>query len=300
MKILVNRKPVDGPWGGGNLLVRSLYDILPDFSVEVVSKFEKDIDIIFIQDPRYGSTGISINEIVKYKIENPNTKIIHRINECDARKGTKGVDSMLSECSKHTDHTVFVSNWMKNYHEKIGWNCKSTSVIYNGVDKSHFSESEKIKNDKINLVTHHWSSNRMKGFDIYEKLDKFVKENSDFTFTYIGRENGNFKNTTVIEPLFGEDLGKCLSKYDVYISGSLFDPGPNHILESLACNIPTYVYIDGGGCVEFAGNTHAYNTFEDLKDMLMIKNYTKNTFIPDSWQECMSQYFNLFKIISEK
>jgi hypothetical protein len=91
-----------------------------------------------------------------------------------------------------------------------------------------------------------------------------------------------------------------LSKYDVYISGSLFDPGPNHILESLACNIPTYVYIDGGGCVEFAGNTHAYNTFEDLKDMLMIKNYTKNTFIPDSWQECMSQYFNLFKIISEK
>ena len=97
MKVLVNREPVDGPWGGGNLLVRSLYEILPRHDVKIVSKFEKDIDLIFIQDPRYGNTGISINEIVQYKSKYPGTKIVHRINECDARKGTSGVDNMLSD-----------------------------------------------------------------------------------------------------------------------------------------------------------------------------------------------------------
>ena len=300
MKVLVNREPVDGPWGGGNLLVRSLYEILPRHDVKIVSKFEKDIDLIFIQDPRYGNTGISINEIVQYKSKYPGTKIVHRINECDARKGTSGVDNMLSECSKYTDHTVFVSNWMKKYHEDKGWNCSNTSVIYNGVDKDHFSKGEKIKNGKVNIVTHHWSNNKMKGFDIYNAIDEFVGLNEDFTFTYIGRENGTFKNTSVIDPLFGKHLGECLSKYDVYISGSLFDPGPNHILESLSCEIPTYVHSMGGGCVEFAGKTHMYETFEELKETLNSKNYNKNFLTPQSWGECMSQYFNLFKELIKK
>ena len=137
----------------------------------------------------------------------------------------------------------------------------------------------------------------MKGFDIYDSIDTFVGENSNFTFTYIGRENGNFKNTSVIAPLFGEDLGKCLSKYDVYVSGSLFDPGPNHVLESLSCRIPTYVYSQGGGCVEFAGKSHVYETFEDLEKILVSKKYKKNILIPDDWEECMSQYFKLFEEI---
>lgn len=295
MKILVNRTPVKGPWGGGNLLVRSLYEILPDMGVKVVSNFEDDIDIIFMQDPRYGDTGISINEIISYKNFRNSVKIVHRVNECDARKGTKDVDNLLRECSKHTDHTVFVSNWMKSHHLKMGWNCDEISVIYNGVNKSHFSKGEKINNGKINIVTHHWSNNRMKGFDIYDRLDEFVGQNNDFTFTYIGRENGTFKNTNVIEPLFGKELGRCLSQYDVYISGSLFDPGPNHILESISCEIPTYVHSSGGGCIEFAGESHVYNSFEKLKSILESKTYNENSFTPHDWRECMRQYFNLFK-----
>ena len=294
MKILVNRTPVAGPWGGGNLLVKSLYEILPKMGVTVTSVFEKDIDLIFMQDPSYGDTGISINEIIKYKSENPNTKVVHRVNECDARKGTTGVDDLLKECSKYTDHTVFVSNWMKEYHTNNKWMCNS-SVIYNGVNKDHFFESEKIDNRKVNIVTHHWSNNRMKGFDVYDWIDNFVGHQSDFTFTYIGRENGTFKNTKVIQPLFGKDLGSCLSKYNIYISGSLFDPGPNHILESLACKIPTYVYSDGGGCVEFAGKSHVYKGFEDLEKILILKNYDNNILSPSTWDECMIEYFDLFK-----
>ena len=294
MNVLINRKPLrDQPWGGGNLFLTALCDILASSSVNVKHNFSDDIDVIFMQDPRYNELQISVNEIAAYKNFNPNTKIIHRVNECDARKNTNDMDDLLRECSKITDHTVFVSEWMRQYHVSKNWQCKNTSVIHNGVNLDHFSKSEKIKNGKVNIVAHHWSDNRLKGFDIYEKLDRFVEANDEFTFTYIGRHNSTFKNTKIIDPLTGIDLGRELGKYDIYISGSLYDPGPNHILESLACRIPTYVISNGGGSVEFAGNDHSYDTFEDLVDILKSRKYDLNDYIPTSWEYCIDQYMKI-------
>lgn len=293
--ILLNRRPVSGPWGGGNLLVSAICKNFKDNNIEIVHDFSSNVDVIFMQDPRPGNTGISINEIIKYKISNPDVKIVHRVNECDARKGTEGFDELLRQCSRYTDHTVFVSKWMKDYHISNGWNCKSTSVIYNGVNLDHFKKRERLSNGKINIVTHHWSSNRMKGFDIYEALDDFVSNNSDFTFTYIGRELGTFKNTKVISPLFGEELGKELSKYDLYISGSLWDPGPNHILESIACQIPTYVIKNGGGAVEFAGDDHAFESIDELFRIIRSRSYVNNSLQINSWRRCTDQYLDVVR-----
>ena len=110
MKILINRKPVQGPWGGGNLFVSAFCEYMKNIGHTVVHKFEYNIDLIFIQDPRYDELRISINEIIAYKKLKPLTKIIHRVNECDARKETSNIDALLRECSEFTDKTVFVSN----------------------------------------------------------------------------------------------------------------------------------------------------------------------------------------------
>ncbi len=112
MKILINRKPVEGPWGGGNLFIKNFYDIMKKLGHEVVYKFEEEIDVVFIMNPRYDSLGISINEVIQYKNYNPRTKIIQRINDCDSRKNTTDVDQMLLQCSGYLDATIFVSNWM--------------------------------------------------------------------------------------------------------------------------------------------------------------------------------------------
>lgn len=288
MKILINRKPVHGPWGGGNNFVKAFVEVLPSFGHEIVHNFENNIDIIFIQDPRYDELGISINEAIQYKSKNNKCRIIQRINECDKRKNTKDVDSLLLQCSKYIDHTIFVSEWMKKYFYKKNWLCNSSSVLINGV-ANYYSPGEKIKNNKINIVTHHWSDNYMKGFDIYDKLDNFVKTNKDYEFTYIGRERGTFKNSKVIPPLFGKDLALELTKHDVYVSASRFDPGPNHILESLKCEIPTYSFSDGGGACEFTGESHVYDSFEDLEQILLRKNFSKNKFLPASWEQCIQE-----------
>ena len=294
MKVLVNRKPRrDQPWGGGNLFVIALCDFLTDLGVDVVHSFSEDIDTVFMQDPRYDNLGISINEIYAYKSYKPDVKIIHRVNECDARKNTSDIDSLLRECSKISDHTVFVSGWMRDYHVSKGWDCNNTSVIHNGVDLNHFYQRDKIENGKINIVTHHWSNNRMKGFDIYDEIDRFIGLNDDFTFTYIGRENGTFRNTKVIDPIYGLDLGEELGKYDVYVSGSKHDPGPNHVLESIASNIPTYVISSGGGAVELAGESHTYSSIESLVKILKEKSYINNDYTPRSWQECTREYSSI-------
>lgn len=289
MKIFINRSPVQGPWGGGNNFVRAFFDHIPSLGHQVYNSLVRDLDVIFIQDPRPDSqVGISINECIAYKRAFPKTKIVQRINECDARKNTNDIDNLLRECSRFIDKTVFVSGWMKEYHQKKGWHCDDVQVLINGVD-SFFSPGERINNGKINIVTHHWSDNYLKGFDVYDYIDDLAGKREDITFTYIGRERGTFKNTNVIAPLFGRALGEELRKYDIYISGSRNDPGPNHILESIACGIPTYSHVEGGGSCEFTGISHVFSRLEDIDVIVSQKNLEKNDFQVKSWYDCMCE-----------
>ena len=137
MKILINRKIVEGPWGGGNNFVKAFYKYMPLLGYEIVESLNQGPDIIFIMDPRYDKNCISINEAIKYKTVNPACKIIQRINECDARKGTNDIDKLLINCSNYIDKTIFVSNWMKNYFLEKGWHCKDNNVLINGVDDNY-------------------------------------------------------------------------------------------------------------------------------------------------------------------
>ena len=295
MKILINRKPVEGPWGGGNLFVKAFCESARKRGHKITFAFEDDLDLIFVQDPRYSDLGISINEIANYKQSHPRVKIIHRVNECDARKNTTGVDAMLKQTSSVTDTTVFVSEWTRDYHLKNGWLCNNVEVIYNGVNKEHFQKRPKIQNGKINIVAHHWSDNRMKGADVYEFLDVLAGDDERFTFTYIGRTSSKFKNTNLISPLYGLWLGNELSRYDVYVSGSRFDPGPNHILESLACEIPTIVHRDGGGAVEFAGEGCTFQDKDQLLDLLINYASIENAVSPSTWEACSDSYLDLIE-----
>jgi glycosyltransferase involved in cell wall biosynthesis len=298
VNLFINRKPVQGPWGGGNLFVKAFYDEMRRLGHRVSEHLSDELDVLFVQDPRPAHDQINLDSILSYKNATPNVRIVHRVNECDARKGTTGVDNFLRECSKHTDHTVFVSEWMREYHLARGWHCRSHSVLYNGVNLGHFSPQKKLNNGKINIVTHHWSDNPLKGADVYSFLDELVGRDSSFSFTYIGRTKQKFKNTHVVEPLSGKDLGDCLGKYDVYVSGSRFDPGPNHIIESLACGLPTFAFVDGGGACEFAGSRHV---FYDQNSLLhCLRNYQEigknDSKLPVSWGDCMQ---NLDKTLRE-
>jgi glycosyltransferase involved in cell wall biosynthesis len=287
MKIFINRKPVNGPWGGGNMFIKNFFSLCHENNLEIVDSPEKLFDVYFM----VGFDQNDVCDAIYHKTRNPRMKLIARINENDSRKATDIVDKRLIELSVHLDGTIFVSNWLQEYFGDL-WHDKNKTVIINGVDKEIFHSSDKKlsnQNNKINVVTHHWSDNYLKGFDIYEKLDEFVASDPRFSFTYIGRDRKTFKNTIVISPLFGQQLGDKLSQYDVYISASRYDPGPNSVIESVSCNLPTYVHQYGGGSVEFAGSDHVYHDWEELKKILIDRQFKSNITEFPTWDKCIEQ-----------
>ena len=194
-RVYINRKPVDGPWGGGNHFLHALKNFAPEFGYEPCFEFDPSMDLLFMFDPRKDGLGPDLEEIKAIKENFPAIKIVHRINECDARKNTNFIDRLLLESGRITDATVFVSEWLASHLLSKGLRQTENYVVYNGVDQEIFKPNLKIQNGKINLVTHHWSDHPLKGFDIYQELDSWLSLNADFTFTYIGRERGEFKNT---------------------------------------------------------------------------------------------------------
>ena len=309
MQVYINRRVVRGPWGGGNLFVKAYHELAPGPNVEVVLNEGAGVnpDVILLAGLENDGRDISAEQAIMYKMYGADCQIVLRVNENDARKGTSHVDDMLLKISEHIDGTVFVSHWLQDYFNAKGWACKNQTVIYNGVDGDVFKPQPKLNNGKVNIVAHHWSDNRMKGADIYEEIDRFVGENPDrFAFTYIGRHKCDFKHTNVVRPLSGKALGEELGKHDVYVSASRFDPGPNHILEALACGLKTFVHEDGGGCVEFAGQSHAYPSWDRLKELLegLTTGRTNpacqlagpdlitpcDAVNPKSWQTCVQEY----------
>ena len=84
MKVAIGSKLFNGPWGGGNLFIKSLKDYLEIKNVSVLHNLtEHDIDIILLTEPRVESSSSSITLLeAKFykKYINKKVKIIHRIN----------------------------------------------------------------------------------------------------------------------------------------------------------------------------------------------------------------------------
>jgi hypothetical protein len=102
----------------------------------------------------------------------------------------------------------------------------------------------------LKVVTHHWSSNWNKGFDVYTRFDELLArpEFADrFAFTYIGRvpDRVKFDHVTVEPPLAGRALGQSLGRHHVYLTASLNEPAGMHHIEGALCGLPLLYRVSG-------------------------------------------------------
>lgn len=314
----LNRRYRNYAWGGGNHFVGALENELRRRNEDIVKSPSIFTDYVHVLglDAEDGmlsaETCVMFEEQLKSSLtfvsatkdsSNIGPFVRFRINENDARKNTIGVDDRIKRiirCLRGSDDIVFVSKWLQNYflsqmkEDEIP--CK-TRVVINGVDSLGWNVAKMTKKvnrtGKVRIVAHHWSDNPLKGFDVYEKIDEFVgRYPNEFQFTYIGRHRNTFKNTICTGALYGMSLQKALVNNDVYVSASRSDPGPNHCAEALAADLPTYVISTGGGCVEFAGEDHAYETYEQLENIIASKKFEKNSYVPRSWEQAMKEYLD--------
>jgi glycosyltransferase involved in cell wall biosynthesis len=252
--------PTSGPWGGSSTFVSQLKKFLEWRGFETGFRLNPDIDLIVLIDPRpdLQNKSFGMEDIKKIKQENPEIKILHRINECDQRKATSFMDPLLAEANRIADHTVFISEWLRDYHAERWFNIKRPhSVIYNGADPRIFHPigTESYSGSvPFRLVTHHWSDNPMKGFPVYQQVDEMIEkgELSDTELWVIGRwpDSIKWKVAKTLPPTHGRDLADKLRSCHAYLTASLWEPCGMHHVEGAQCGLPLIYHQDGGGIVE--------------------------------------------------
>ena len=177
----------------------------------------------------------------------------------------------------------------------------------NGAEESIFKNSnskEWNKKEPLKIVTHHWSPNKMKGFDVYKELDQLIitdEWRDKIKFTYIGNlpNDFKFKNTKVIKPISGKDLGFELSRHHVYITASNNEPAGMHHIEGALSGLPI-LYIESGGITEYCKNYGVcFNNSEfvpALRDIMSNYSlyYSNLKYYPNNARKMTENYLNLF------
>jgi len=287
MKISFNTKIIQGPWGGGNKFTISLEKYLRNKGCQTVHNLDdNDIDIILMTNVRRKSETLSYNQIsiLKYLINKPDTIVVHRINNCDESRKTKNMNNYIINADKISDITVFISKYLEDvYIRRYKMRKNNYVVIKNGADSKIFNPEGRKKwneNEPMRIVTHHWSSNINKGFDVYQELDRISLSSFNGTkiiFTYIGNtpKNFSFLNSLIIPPIDGLDLSNKIKENHIYITGARGEGAGMHHIEAALCGLPI-LYINSGALPEYCNNFGVmFNNLNDLKDSLssIIENY---------------------------
>ena len=315
MKIAIGFEIKNDSWGGGNQFAKSLVKEATNRGHDVTFKLkDSDIDIILFTDPRSYIPGINFGsfEILNYLIfKNRNSIVIHRINECDERKNTNYMNKFLKWSNYCADYTVFISNWLKQLD--VYQKNKESRVILNGGDPEVFNNNKFDDwdgNCPLKIITHHWSPNYMKGFDVYKEIDKLLTNSewaSKIEFTYIGNLPPGFcfKNTHHINPISGKRLGLELSKHHLYLTASLNEPAGMHHIEGIMCGLPI-IYRESGAlpeyCKSYGVAFKERNFLPALKEIMKNYEFYKKRVskYPNNSIKMSNQYLNLFEELLEK
>ena len=285
LKISINAKRFEKAFGGGNHAANTLEDYLKSKGHLVYRTLKPNLDVILIFSSKcsFKITSYNYNDISDYIAAYPNTVVIHRVNSCDEARGANlEINSSMIKYNKLADFTIYISQFIQDVFESKGMASQQRQIILNGADTSIFYPERTRKDinnvEKIKIVTHHWSSNFMKGFDIYERLDQLLDTSpfqNMFEFTYIGNTpvGVNFKNTSVIKPLPKNEIAAELRKHHIYLTAARNEAAGMHHIEGMLCGLPV-LFLNSGALPEYCkpyGIEFSLINFEDR--LIEIKNH---------------------------
>ena len=275
IKVFINFASQDIAYGGGNVFVQNILGHIDKIgNITYTFTLDNDIDIYFLVDIRTDRhfKKFSFDAIYANKIKFGG-KIIYRVNDCDITRKEKSLEPMILKYVYNIDHYVFNSAFIKDYYcdnyDEFG--TKRCSIVYNTSNKDIFYMKDKKLGKKIRIATHHWSDNLNKGYDYYYKLYKLESIRDDIEMVFIGRKfNDDYKDHPKIHgPYKGAELANALRECDMYITASIYDACPMHVLEGLCCGLPMlYIDHEGGGknICEFGNNKvgEPFSNFDEL------------------------------------
>ena len=257
--IALNMAPRKGPFGGGNQWATQIAAYLKRCGYRVVFSLDDTVDCVLGTHAGLGGQlAFSYADVRKKKASRPGLRCIQRINDNDVRKGTGEMDPALAEANLAADHTVFVSNWLRDYHGGKWFDrTKPHSVVINGADPAVFHPVGAARwkpGDPFRLVTHHWSDNMAKGFDVYSELDHLIADGRlpGVELWIAGRWPASiaWRSAKTFPACSGHALAALLRQCHAAVTASRYEPGAMHPVESLQCGLPLLYHPETGGTVE--------------------------------------------------
>ncbi len=280
LRISINAKQIEGPWGGGAHSVRNLERYFRAQGHYVTRNLEPGLDAILLHSLRAqgDSTSFAPEAVVSYRQRYPNTIVVTRVNTCDEHQtADRGLNRAVLRAAELADAVVFVSEFSRDLFRGHGLNpAQRTAIIRTGTDRGAFYPNANLTwspPEKMRLVTHHWSSWVMKGIDVYERLDFLLGEApwSDLIeFTHIGKLPLGFQlpNSRTVPVMFGDELTHELQRHHAYLTGARHEAAGNHYIEAVACGLPV-LYLESGAnaeyCAPFGVGFHPGNFERKLK-----------------------------------
>jgi hypothetical protein len=264
LRISINAPPRPGPYGGGKQFAEVLCRYLAAKGHEVRFDLPWGLDIVMVVAAHpHARCAYGIEEVRAYKRACPQTGIVHRVNGSDQATGCDhGRDVYHCRAIQVADHVIYISEYIKSlFRDQYSVQEKATSTILNGADDEMFrprTDGDWNSNERMRIVTHHWSPNFMKGFDVYERLDDLLggpPYRDLFEFTYIGQLpfGWRFRHARVMTPLSGRALADELKRHHVYVTGARKEAGGMHHIEGMRCGLPV-LYLNSGALPEYCAS----------------------------------------------
>lgn len=310
--VALNLKPRSGSWGGANQWTTQVVRFLKHNGWKVRFDLNGHADVIVMTHTGLSNaTTFGWTEVDHFKKKHPQVRCLHRINDNDIRKETSEMDALLAHSNRVADHTVFVSQWLRDHHAARWFDdARAHSVITPGADPGFFhpiGNHLPKEGEPVRLVTHHWSDNWKKGFDIYRDIDELISARlaGRYELWVIGRwpTELKWKSARTFGPASGEKLASLLRQCHGYVSASRFEPGAMHVAEGLQCGLPLLYHRDSGGTVE-QGRRYGMELSEDMEHTLLKFHSAlpslRETLLasPPSGSRMAAEYFDLIQKLS--
>lgn len=289
------------PYGGGNQFVKNIIEYIESFSYMTIG-FDlntEPYDVYLIIDIRKGKyKKYTYDEILQHKTKYGG-KIVYRINDCDFTRQTQTLEEPIIKYLSTFDMVVFNSRFIKDYYfDKYDFTGVKYRIVYNTANSKYFFPKEKCDttHTHISICTHHWSDNIYKGYDFYYKMHDYCKNViNGCIFKFYGRKfNDEYTGVEVLGPYAGMEMGDVLRENDIYITGSMYDACPMHLLEALSCGLPVLYYDCEGGVKNICemGEGKIGEPFVDYKTMIEGLEKIKSNYA--FYRECVLKNIHLY------
>lgn len=247
LKIFCNRTPVVGPWGGGNRFITALYG-RAGVNYEIVMP-PSALNAILCVDVRNSHASLGgFSELKNAKdLLNLNIPIILRVGDIGSH-GKPELFDLVSKSVVDADAVIFTSAWARDEIINVVGHIKNVHVIPNAPADLFYNHRRlvSVTAPRPRLVTHHWSNNKLKGFEMYQLIDR------SYDFTFMGRTPDDVKLSKNLGHKDNiDEIAQTLSQFDVYVTASKYEAGANHVLEALAVGLPVVYDKDGGSIPEY-------------------------------------------------